>query len=139
MYYRMIKHFTHIILIALLTACGVNRLERKGIYQEVAAEDFAAMAQDPSYLIIDVRTPKEYNKAHVEGAINISYFGDFKDSLKKSDLNTDRPLMIYCETQHRSLFATKILHRHGFKKIVDLDKGMRYYRKMELPYIGEDN
>ncbi len=108
------------------------------MYQEVSPEEFQVLTQDTSNILIDVRTVSEYQKSHIKGAINISYFGGhFKEKLEVLHLDTSKTVLIYCETQHRSLFAAKKIYRLGFHDIVDLDKGMINWRKNNFPYIEE--
>lgn len=124
-----------ILCFPVLFSCGVHRLEKKGYYRELDAQTYATASTQQGIQLIDVRTPSEYERSHLTNAINISYFGGFKKSLKRAALNPELPTYIYCETQHRSLFATKVLFRQGFKNIVDLDEGMGAYRKKGLPFV----
>lgn len=127
----------HPIIIAciLLTSCGIHKLEKRGIYQELNPEEYLNSINENTQ-IIDVRTAKEYNKSHIEGATNISYLsGDFKHMVDTIPFDKTVPVFIYCETQHRSLVAAKILAKKGFAHIIDLNKGMIYWRKLGMPYI----
>lgn len=120
----------------LLTACGLKKLERKGQYKELSGEKYNHYLNSNQVNLIDVRTPKEYRKSHIDGAVNASYFNKgFKAKIDSLRLDPSLPTLIYCETQHRSLFAAKILHKKGFKNIIDLDKGMLRWRKDSLPTI----
>lgn len=132
--------FTYLVLFCctvLVSSCSINRLSRKGVYKEVEPETYLNYVNDSTVNIIDVRTPGEYAKSHIKGAVNASYFGgDFKEIVDSLALDKSRTTLIYCETQHRSLFATKILYKRGYVKIVDLKKGMMHWRKMAFPYIS---
>lgn len=125
------------IIALLLQGCGIRRLEKKGIYQELEASQFMkSITTDVQ--VIDVRTEKEYRKSHIDGAENASYLsGNFEEIVDSLNLDPSKTTLIYCETQHRSLFAAKKLYKMGFKKIIDLDKGMIHYRKLDLPYISD--
>ena len=109
------------------------------MYKEVPPEEFQTFVQDTNNILIDVRTVSEYQKSHIEGAINISYFGGhFKEKLEVLRLDTSKTVLIYCETQHRSLFVAKKIYQLGFHNIVDLDKGMINWRKNNSPYIKKE-
>jgi rhodanese-related sulfurtransferase len=71
--------------------------------------------------VIDVRFPAEYRRAHLEGAVNMSYIGRFARHARS--LDPARPTFIYCHTAHRSPFATRRLKRLGFRQIIDLKGG----------------
>lgn len=73
--------------------------------------------------LIDVRTPKEYQKSHLKNAININLFSsDFNDKINKLDKNKD--VYLYCETGGRSKFVAKRLKKQGFTNIYDLEGGI---------------
>ncbi|MFK7786423.1 MAG: rhodanese-like domain-containing protein [Crocinitomicaceae bacterium] len=135
---------THLIilsaLIFTLTSCSIRRLEKMNVYKEVSAESFEELLKEPDINIIDVRTRSEFEKSHISGAQNASYFsGHFDELVDSLNLDTSRKTLIYCETQHRSLFAAKKLYKAGFKTIVDLDKGMLHWRKNDFPYVESDS
>lgn len=122
--------------VLLFPSCSISKLTKKGIYRELAASDYQKeLENNVGKILIDVRTGSEFRKGHIQGAQNISYFGGhFKKELQKAKFDQNLPVFIYCETQHRSLFVAKILYRDGFRKIIDLDKGMLNWRKQSLPY-----
>ena len=120
-----------------MSSCSISKLEKMGVYKELTSIEYIVYVTDSLVNIIDVRSPKEYKKSHIEGAINISYFGgSFKEELDKQKFDTTKTMLIYCETQHRSLFVANKLYKAGFKSIVDLEKGMRVWRKNNYPFIG---
>ncbi len=65
-------------------------------------------------LLIDVRTPGEFENGHVEGSLNIPL-----DEIGKamSWLQKDVPAVVICETGSRSAMAMKILKANGFEKV----------------------
>ncbi|TNF46255.1 MAG: rhodanese-like domain-containing protein [Bacteroidetes bacterium] len=124
----------------VISSCSINYLSKKGIYKELDAETFSKEIQKDSVNVIDVRTPGEFEKSHINGAWNVSYIGgSYSKKLDTLSLDPSLPTYIYCETQHRSLFAAKKLYKAGFKIIIDLDKGMMYYRKKGFPYYRSDS
>ena len=130
------KYLLIFITTLFFLSCGVKKLEKKGVYVEMPASDYQRYVEDSNVNIIDVRTEKEYQKSHIEGAINASYFsGNFKQIIDTLHFDTSKTTLIYCETQHRSLFAAKILYKKGFDKIIDLDRGMRIWRKENFPSV----
>lgn len=136
---NMVKNISLIGFIGLLLcACSIGRLTKKNVYTELPGEQYFNMIQDSNVQIIDVRTKGEYEKSHISGAVNFSYLGGhFKKAVAESELDAAKTTLIYCETQHRSLFAAKKLYRLGYKNIIDLDKGMMRWRKDGLPYVSD--
>lgn len=137
----MKKRFNNIlafVVLVSLIACSANKLTNQGIYKELASAEYQAMLNKGEVNIIDVRTASEYNKSHIKGALNASYFsGSFLELVVNYHLDTNKTTLIYCETQHRSPMAAKRLYKVGFKKIVDLQGGMSYWRKEGFPYETE--
>jgi rhodanese-related sulfurtransferase len=124
----------------LISSCSIHKLKKNGVYKDVSSEEYLVYVNDSSVNIIDVRSPKEYNRSHIEGAVNVSYFGGkFKENFNKLDLDTSRTTLIYCQTQHRSLMVANKIYKAGFHSIIDLDKGMRVWLKDEMPYVVGDS
>lgn len=76
-------------------------------------------------VLIDVRTPDEFNAGHVQEALNINYFDEnFSDQI--NDLNTDKTLYLYCRSGNRSMKAAKLLSAKGYS-VVNLEGGYSVY------------
>lgn len=63
-------------------------------------------------LLLDVRTVSEFEKGHIEGAINIPV-----DSLRErmDELDKDKEIIEYCQVGIRGYIAARILNQNGFK------------------------
>lgn len=74
--------------------------------------------------LIDVRTPREYNAGHIDGAVllDISKRDVFNNGIDALDKN--RPVLVYCAVGGRSAAAAKLLADKGFSQIVDLNGGI---------------
>lgn len=62
-------------------------------------------------LILDVRTPLEFDSGHIEGAVNIP-LAVLRERL--SELPHDREIVTYCAVGQRSYYASRILRLNGF-------------------------
>jgi rhodanese-related sulfurtransferase len=77
---------------------------------------------EKGYMIIDVRTPEEYAKDHIEGAQNINVKSDaFVTEIEK--FSKSDTLLVYCRSGRRSLYAAQVMVSFGFQKIYDLEGG----------------
>ena len=65
---------------------------------------------DRSATLLDVRSPEEFNKAHLDGAINIP-LGELE--AKIPGLPKDKPLIVYCHSGRRAVFASQLLQEKG--------------------------
>ena len=73
------------------------------------------------YFIIDVRSKKEYQEGHLNGAINIPLF-NIKTNIDK--INTNKKVLVYCQSGVRSKKALKILEDLGIKNVYNLKGGL---------------
>ena len=67
-------------------------------------------------IIIDVRSPQEYNEGHIDGAILIPEYEIDKKANEILD-NKDEILVTYCSTGKRSKKAKEKLNKMGYKKV----------------------
>ncbi len=66
-------------------------------------------------LLIDVRTPEEYRKEHIDGAINIPVYEI--DNIKNEIIDQDKVILVYCSTGKRSKIVKQILMQNGYKNV----------------------
>jgi rhodanese-related sulfurtransferase len=84
---------------------------------------YANAISKPKVQLVDVRTPEEFNKGHIENAINIDFRN--KEVFEKlfAKLNKNKPVYVYCRSGARSQRAARKLVEMGFLKIYDLEGG----------------
>ena len=83
----------------------------------------------PKATLLDVRAKREFMAGHINGAINIP----FPDLRKQSrELDSTLPVLVICNTGHRSSIATSILKRNGFKEVSNVAGGMTGYNAAGL-------
>ena len=66
-------------------------------------------------LLIDVRTPEEYRKEHIDGAINIPVYEI--DNKKNEIIDQHKVILVYCSTGKRSKIVKQILMQNGYKNV----------------------
>lgn len=73
-------------------------------------------------ILIDVRTPKEFEAGHLDNAVNIDWFtNDFVEKFKTADKG--KPVYVYCKMGGRSAKAAHVLDSLGFEKVINLEGG----------------
>jgi len=111
---QLIRKVLLIICAALMIAgCGGN--EPKHITQDEAQ---AMIASNPDAIILDVRTPEEYEKEHIPDALLVPI-----DDLRAEDFSKlpdkDAMILVYCWTGRRAEDSAKILVEHGYKHVYE--------------------
>ena len=103
-------------------------------YTELSAAEAEKLIADRAPLILDVRTPGEYKRGHLENAalIPVQILGTNLDKL--ADYK-DREILIYCATGNRSTVASKILIDNGFNRIFNLRRGIVDWHKHRYPVV----
>lgn len=72
--------------------------------------------------ILDVRTPEEFNAAHLPNAKNVDWLGtQFEAGAKQ--LDKTKPVFVYCKSGGRSKKACSKLTELGFTTIYEMDGG----------------
>lgn len=98
----------------------------------VGVPEWMQAAQSPGTVIIDVRTPEEFNAGHVQGALNIPVeYADFAQQV--SALDPSVTYAIYCRTGNRSAVATAEMASMGFMYLYDLDGGFSDLEAAGMP------
>jgi len=92
------------------------------------------------FQVVDVRTAGEFERGHIAGAVNASYFPPwaFKDKLAQLQLDLAIPVCTICLSAHRSIAATKLLTQMGFSA-KQLQGGMQAWRQCKLPEVGTEH
>jgi len=106
--------------------------------QQIPAEKAYQLIQerknDSNFIVLDVRTPQEYQRGHIAGAVNINYYDpDFQKRLAK--LDTNKTYLVYCHSGHRSGLAVKVMEKLHFRHIYDLQGGMIQWQAKKLPLV----
>lgn len=98
----------------------------------VDAPAFLARMKEPGAQVVDVRTPEEFAKGHIEGAVNNDWLEDgFLDRAKT--LDKSKPILLYCAAGGRSEEAVAAMAQAGFTDVVDLEHGFNGWKRQALP------
>jgi len=80
--------------------------------------------------VVDVRSPSEWQAGHIPGA---KYF--FLPKLEESvrDLDSNKPVAVYCDSGYRASIGASLLARHGFKDVRNIAGSWKAWIAAELP------
>jgi rhodanese-related sulfurtransferase len=98
-----------------------------GGFQEVDAAHFNKHRSDGA-LVLDVRSPEEFAKGHVPGAVNIDI--NAPGFVRKvADFDKSKPILVNCHAGSRGAIAAAELAKLGFKTVCNLDGGLAAWEK----------
>ncbi len=95
----------------------------KGTLKQWHLEDADSLPRDGSVTLLDVRTPGEYSRGHVEGFKNIPV-DELREHLEEIEKN--KPVYVICQSGLRSYIATRILEGSSYEAY-NFSGGFRFY------------
>ena len=105
--------------VALLAGCSSSN----EVTKKVDPVEFSEVIAQPGVIILDVRTPEEFNAGHIANAININIAdSDFSSEVSKLDKNAT--VAVYCRSANRSAVATNEMAELGFTDMYDMQGGI---------------
>ncbi len=135
----MKKHhwvFVSVLLILLIGVSWSVASPDNATVRDLTPEQFKAMldrrGDDPGVMLLDIRTPKEFQQGHIEGAFLLDFYaGDFIERLKALDKN--KTYMIYCRSGNRSGKTLAMLEQLGFRPAYHLNSGLVGWARANYP------
>ena len=113
------KKLIPILLSTLLfTGCASSN-NQANTYRSITMDDAVTMmAQETSYIILDVRRSDEFAAGHIPNAINVPNETIGTDEIPELP-NKDQLIMVYCRSGRRSKEAAEKLVKLGYTNIVE--------------------
>ncbi len=108
--------------IAYLLFRGKSSTSAGIVLQNINATDALSLLKDKNVLPLDVRTPAETAQGIIKRAkiLNVTSLS-FASGLR--DLDKSKAYIVYCRSGKRSIRACKIMAKHGFEKLYNLEGG----------------
>jgi len=122
-----------VIGVALTGGCV---LDETATIEDITPQEAFTLIQNnqgnPDFIIIDVRTPAEFDGEHIENATNIDFYSEtFRDMLNNLDKN--KTYLIYCAVGGRSGSALDIMAELNFKEAYNILGGINLWKAEGLP------
>ncbi len=118
----------------------VRKLQRLSYwFEEVEAEDAGELMEEerdnPDFVILDVRTPSEFEREHLPVAINVSsHSRSFRDELKKFD--REKVYLVYSGHGDRGGKASSLMKSLGFRSVYHLGGGLEEWKRSGGQVVG---
>ena len=79
---------------------------------------------DENALILDVRTPEEFETSRIPNSKNIDFYNPQNFMLEIEKLDRDNSYYVYCRTGVRSANSCQLMNELGFDKVYNLLGGI---------------
>lgn len=116
------------LLLTPILQAQVSSLSPDDFYDKLKTE------QAPQ--LLDLRNDKDFANGHIKKAINYDYNDEGFEHFVLQNFNREKTLYIYCLSGVRSSEAIIYLSELGFKKIVELEKGLVNWSANSKPYVS---
>lgn len=88
-------------------------------YEHITHEDAQRIIKaNPDAIILDVRTPEEYEKKHIPGAVLLP-IEDIRGGKLSKLPDKDATILIYCWTGRRAEDSAELLIKRGYTKVYE--------------------
>lgn len=115
-----------LLSIVIISACqnSTNKNQTSnGIFETISKVDFEKkMEEKKDHILIDVRTPSEYEAGTIGNAKNINW-NDVNFTAEISKFDKIKPILIFCQKGGRSGQALNKMKELGFQEVYDLGVG----------------
>lgn len=93
-------------------------------YENLSEKEMLTMTDDSNYIVIDVRTPSEWESGFIPGTdMFLDYTSaEFEEELAK--LDSSKHYILYCRSGNRSGRACEIMSKKGFINLYHLSGGI---------------
>jgi rhodanese-related sulfurtransferase len=123
------------VLIALLVIVPGIATAEGNTYTNISASTAKEILKNNEVVVIDVRVEKEFNAAHLNGAVLVPvkklgatepYFSedDFLTEVEKNGITTDQTVIVYCLSGSRSKTASQYLANNSYT-VYNLQGGLQ--------------
>ena len=100
----------------------------------MASDLIAKHKSNTDFIILDLRTPREFKSGHIGKAILLDYYSKtFTDELKR--LDKSKIYLIYCRSGNRSGKTLDLVKKMGFSHVYNMDQGIKGWRSKGFPVV----
>lgn len=104
----------------------------RAVISEVMPEEVAQ--QSGSYLLVDVREPKEHVRGAIEGSVLVP-LGSLQDAIGGVAADTSTEIILYCAAGQRSALGALALEQMGYENVSSMAGGFSLWHAQGLPWV----
>ena len=100
---------------------------------QITVGELSARLKAYTLQVLDVRREPEWDAAHIE---NATWWPLDNFRVSPPELDHDAPIAIHCKSGYRSMIASSLLQRAGFKHVIDVSGGFDAWQQAKLPTVS---
>ncbi len=104
-----------------------------GSISQITADELQARLQSDRVQVLDVRREPEWDAGHIE---NAAWWPLDNFRVSPPEIDHDAPIAVHCKGGYRSMIASSLLQRAGFKHVINLIGGFDAWQQAKLPSVG---
>lgn len=104
-----------------------------GTIAQVTPDELSVQLKSNEIQVLDVRREPEWDAGHIEGAVWWP-LDNFKVS--PPEIDHDAPIAVHCKGGYRSMIASSLLQRAGFKHVINVVGGFDAWQQTKLPTVS---
>ena len=106
-----------------------NAADAKNITIDEAAK---LVSSNTNVVVLDVRTPREFEAGHIKGATNIN-FNDKEFAKRVAALDKNKTYIVHCAAGGRSAKACEQIKTMDFKNMLHMNQGFNAWKEAGKP------
>jgi len=115
---------------------GVAAWKKAGLpvatVSQITAEDLDVKLRAGGVQVLDVRREPEWDAGHIESA---TWWPLDNFRVSPPEIDHDVPLAVHCKSGYRSMIASSLLQRAGFKHVLNVAGGFDAWQQAKLPSV----
>ncbi len=122
-------------LMALATLLTFSAFAKDTV--QISQNELIQLMKNPTtsnVVVLDVRTKKEFDQGHIEGAVNMSH-DLISANIDKLSQFKDKLVVVHCRSGRRAVSAENILSENGFNQLRHLSGDMKGWQAADLPTV----
>jgi molybdopterin/thiamine biosynthesis adenylyltransferase/rhodanese-related sulfurtransferase len=105
----------------------------KSEIEEIDAVRASELRETESPVFVDVRERTEWDEGHVPGALHVPK-SHLESRIEQAVPDRNAPVVVYCASGSRSVFAAKALEELGYENVVSLSGGFTDWKRNGFPF-----
>ena len=100
---------------------------------QITAGELEARLKSEQMQVLDVRREPEWDAGHIE---NAAWWPLDNFRVSPPEIDHDAPIAVHCKSGYRSMIASSLLQRAGFKHVINVIGGFDAWQQAKLPSVS---